>query len=264
MRRYILFWLLVMLMLVLIPPANDGHAEENWPTLIVSPPPVTIVYFDFDKTSLRPADASILKSLAKRLTAWLIENPEVAVIIEGYADGRSTQEYSIVLGAKMADSVMNYLIVLGVPAGRIKTFSCGKERPVDTRQSEEAWAKNRRVEIRIGPAAPCTPRQPYESYRGCGEYIVAGIVRTSMNGFHIVINEKTNSEHTLKVPIPEEPKLAPYIDRPMKAHLILDKMLDGTMGTVTVINSVQDRIPDPLWPVFDTGFRLIKKMECKE
>lgn len=109
-----------------------------------------------------------------------------------------------------------------------------------------------------------SPNQPYESYRGCGEYIVAGMVHSDMTGFTIVINEGTISEYKLKVPIPEEPKLAPYIDRPMKARVILDKKLDETQGEINSISSVQDRIPDPLRPLFNTGFRLIKKTDCRE
>lgn len=108
------------------------------------------------------------------------------------------------------------------------------------------------------------PGRPYENFQGCGIYWVAGIVRTTKLGFFIVVNEKTGSEYTLKSSILEEPKLAPYIDRPMQALVVIAQKLNGTIGEIARVDTVKDRIPNPLHPVFDTGFRIIKKLECKK
>lgn len=148
-RCYNIFWLFAILMMFIIHPLPDGHSGETRRALIATPPSVTTVYFG--KTSLRSSDVSTLQVLAKQLTAWLAEHHEVMVIIEGHADGRSNPEYSITLGQKMAEKVKNDLIALGVDSGRIKTISYGKDRLIDTHQCNEAWAKNRRVEIRINP-----------------------------------------------------------------------------------------------------------------
>ncbi|MGH8016612.1 MAG: peptidoglycan-associated lipoprotein Pal, partial [Candidatus Zixiibacteriota bacterium] len=43
----------------------------------------------------------------------------------------------------------DYLVGLGIKANRVSIISYGKERPVDPRHNEEAWAKNRRDEFRI-------------------------------------------------------------------------------------------------------------------
>jgi peptidoglycan-associated lipoprotein len=40
---------------------------------------------------------------------------------------------------------MEYLLSLGVPAGRMTVVSLGKERPVDPGSNEAAWARNRRA-----------------------------------------------------------------------------------------------------------------------
>lgn len=95
----------------------------------------------------------------------------------------------------------------------------------------------------------------------CGEYEVRGIVRAKKTSHEIVVNEKTMSEINIALPIGEQLKLAPYVDRAMSANLILNKKFDGTNGTSEKIISIKNRIPDPLKPG-DTGLSLIKKIEC--
>lgn len=97
----------------------------------------------------------------------------------------------------------------------------------------------------------------------CGDYEVRGVVRAGKLGHEIIINEKTMSELNITLPIQEQLKLAPYVDRPMKAVILLDKKFDGTKGVSNKIISINDRIPDPLKPK-DTGLELIKKTSCKK
>ena len=106
--------------------------------------------------------------------------------------------------------------------------------------------------------------KPYGPFQGCGEYLLAGVVRTSKEGLFIIVNEKTKSEYTFKSPTREEPKLIPYVDRPMKAKVVITKRVNGTIGALDIVQTVENRIPNPLYPVFDTGFRRIKKLECNK
>jgi peptidoglycan-associated lipoprotein len=71
----------------------------------------------------------------------------VNVTIEGHCDERGTIEYNLALGERRAKSARDYLIRFGLDRKRFKTVSYGEERPVDLRQNEEAWAKNRRAEF---------------------------------------------------------------------------------------------------------------------
>ena len=103
------------------------------------------VYFDFDKFNLR-ADARA--SLDQNI-ALLKEFPDAIVKLEGHCDERGTVEYNIALGEKRADAAKTYLVNNGIQANRVSTISYGKERPVDPRHTEDAWAKNRRVEFKI-------------------------------------------------------------------------------------------------------------------
>jgi peptidoglycan-associated lipoprotein len=98
------------------------------------------IYFDFDKSTLKPAAQDNLMKKA----AWLRANPNANVTIEGNCDDRGTNEYNLALGDRRADSAKAYLVDLGIAASRLTTVSYGEERPVCTQQTEECWAKNRR------------------------------------------------------------------------------------------------------------------------
>lgn len=98
------------------------------------------IYFEFDKSTLTPAAQDNLL----RKAAWLRENTDVTVTIEGHCDDRGTNEYNLALGDRRAESAKAFLVDLGIDPMRLTTISYGEERPVCTQQNEECWAKNRR------------------------------------------------------------------------------------------------------------------------
>jgi len=69
------------------------------------------------------------------------------VRLEGSTDERGSREYNIGLGERRAQAVRRALLLQGVAESQITTVSYGEERPAVTGHSEDAWAKNRRVEI---------------------------------------------------------------------------------------------------------------------
>ncbi|MBA4418329.1 MAG: peptidoglycan-associated lipoprotein [Syntrophus sp. (in: bacteria)] len=99
------------------------------------------INFDFDKYNIRANDAEILKGNVN----WFKANPGIKLKIEGNCDERGTVEYNLVLGQKRADSTKKYLMDLGVDGKLMDTVSYGKERPIDPRHNEAAWANNRRA-----------------------------------------------------------------------------------------------------------------------
>ena len=107
---------------------------------------VKTIYFDFDQYDIRPGDAKTLEADA----AWLKTN-DMLILIEGQCDERGTVEYNLALGDRRARTAMNYLVSLGVQAGRISTVSYGKERPVCTEHNEACWALNRRAHVLVKP-----------------------------------------------------------------------------------------------------------------
>ena len=103
------------------------------------------IRFAFDKSTIEPEARETLKKLAD----WLMKNKNTTLAIEGHCDDRGTVEYNLALGQRRADAAMKYLVDLGVERVRIATISYGKERPLDPRQNEEAWAKNRRANFTV-------------------------------------------------------------------------------------------------------------------
>jgi peptidoglycan-associated lipoprotein len=98
------------------------------------------VHFDYNKYEIMDADHAVLQ----RQSTWLAKYPSVRVTIEGHCDERGTREYNLALGARRANAVKEYLVSLGVAAGRLETISYGKERPMCTESSESCYAQNRR------------------------------------------------------------------------------------------------------------------------
>jgi peptidoglycan-associated lipoprotein len=101
------------------------------------------VYFDFDQAQVREDQLPVLAANAARIK----ENGSLAVRIEGHCDERGTVEYNLALGDHRARAARDYLVSQGVPAGRLRTISYGKEKPLDPGHSEAAWAQNRRAEF---------------------------------------------------------------------------------------------------------------------
>jgi len=103
------------------------------------------VHFSFDRYDLTPEAKRILDENAK----FLVDHPDIRVLIEGHCDSRGTVEYNLHLGQRRADTIREYLVSKGVPADRLQTISYGEERPVDPAENEEAWAKNRRAQFQV-------------------------------------------------------------------------------------------------------------------
>ena len=101
------------------------------------------VYFDFDQDAVKPEFQAIMACHAK----YLQDRPESRITLEGNADERGSREYNLGLGERRGNAVSGALQAAGGSAGQLTVVSYGEERPVDTASTEEAWAKNRRVEI---------------------------------------------------------------------------------------------------------------------
>ena len=100
-----------------------------------------VIYFDTDRFNIDSEDSARLQTQAQYLARY----PQVSITIEGHADERGTREYNLALGERRANAAKNFLVSLGVDAGRIATVSYGKERPVALGSNEESWARNRRA-----------------------------------------------------------------------------------------------------------------------
>lgn len=121
--------------------AKDAAAKRNAAAL--TDLNLQNIYFDFDKSSIRPDAREILKANAEIFT----KNSAAKIVVEGYCDERGTTEYNMALGERRAQEAKQYLINLGINASRIETISYGEEKPLDPNSTEEAWAQNRRAQF---------------------------------------------------------------------------------------------------------------------
>ncbi len=103
-----------------------------------------VVYFDFDSFVIKNEFKSMLDAHAQVLAA----NRDKRIVIEGHADERGGREYNLALGQKRAAAVLSSLKLLGANDGQMEAVSFGEERPAASGSNEDAWAKNRRAELK--------------------------------------------------------------------------------------------------------------------
>ncbi len=102
-----------------------------------------VIYFDFDKSDIKPEFVEIITVHARNLAA----HPNLKMRLEGNTDERGTREYNIGLGERRAQAVRRALMLQGVAESQLTTVSFGAERPAVEGDDEAAWAQNRRVEM---------------------------------------------------------------------------------------------------------------------
>ena len=104
-----------------------------------------MVFFDYDRAEIRGDMQDVMSRKAVALRA----NPNVTLRIEGHADERGSVEYNLALSLRRANAVREYLTGAGLDAGRFEVAAFGEEQPLETGQSEEAFARNRRAAFQI-------------------------------------------------------------------------------------------------------------------
>lgn len=114
------------------------------------PVPLTIdlkgVNFDFDKATLRPEAVVILDEAI----AILQKYPQLKVEVAGHTDSVGTEEYNQGLSERRATTVHTYLTDKGIDAARlVGPVGFGELRPIDTNDTSEGRARNRRTELNV-------------------------------------------------------------------------------------------------------------------
>jgi len=79
--------------------------------------------------------------------AYLRENPQAVITLEGHGDERGSPEYNIALGERRAQAVRQMMEFSGATAQQLPTVSYGEEKPAVDGHDESAWSQNRRVEL---------------------------------------------------------------------------------------------------------------------
>lgn len=115
--------------------AQNGHVE------------VPGIYFDFNKSDLKPESKPALDELVKLLQA----DPSLRVWVVGHTDNVGSAETNLTLSKARAASVIGALTAAGIAPARLAPFGNGPYAPVSTNATDEGRAKNRRVELVAQP-----------------------------------------------------------------------------------------------------------------
>lgn len=103
------------------------------------------IYFLFNQFQLDEASYKELEKVINLMKA----NPSAVIEISAHTDDIGSDDFNNVLSAKRAQEIVKYLNSKGIPTSRLKAKGYGKTRPLDTADTDEARAKNRRVELKI-------------------------------------------------------------------------------------------------------------------
>jgi outer membrane protein OmpA-like peptidoglycan-associated protein len=103
------------------------------------------IFFATDKAELLPESFAELD----RLVLLLQKEQALKIAIEGHTDSTGTVAHNKTLSLARATAVKQYLIQKGIDQKRLEGYGYASAKPLDTNETEEGRAKNRRVEFRI-------------------------------------------------------------------------------------------------------------------
>jgi outer membrane protein OmpA-like peptidoglycan-associated protein len=103
------------------------------------------IFFDFDKFDLKPESLVELN----RLFDLLKKNPAMKIEIGGHTDNKGTAEYNQRLSESRARSVYDFLVNKGIDKNRLSYKGYGLTKPIDTNDTDEGRANNRRTEFKV-------------------------------------------------------------------------------------------------------------------
>ena len=101
------------------------------------------IFYDYDSFIVKDEYKPLLEAHA----AYLKNNRNARIKVEGNTDERGSREYNLALGQKRSESVKRVLTLLGVSESQIDTVSFGEEKPRNPASNESAYAENRRCDL---------------------------------------------------------------------------------------------------------------------
>lgn len=103
------------------------------------------IYFDFNKATLKTESFTELNKVVN----FLEQNPTVEIEISGHTDNKGSDEYNLALSQGRSQAVVDYLAGQGIGGNRLTAKGYGESKPVETNETEDGRAINRRVEFTV-------------------------------------------------------------------------------------------------------------------
>ena len=105
------------------------------------------VLFAVNESELQPASTAIIDRLAKALLAIGIGG----TLIEGHTDSTGASDYNQALSQRRAASVQAVMVQAGMAAPAVRIIGLGETDPIDSNDTPEGRAQNRRVVVIVAP-----------------------------------------------------------------------------------------------------------------
>ena len=106
------------------------------------------VYFEFNKSDIKPESYSVLDGAAETIKTVFAGNPKTKIEIQGHTDSKGSDAYNLDLSNRRANAVKDYLVINhNINPDRLMARGYGESKPVASNDNEIGRAKNRRVEF---------------------------------------------------------------------------------------------------------------------
>lgn len=103
------------------------------------------IFFEFNSAELKVESMAELEILVQ----FLNDYPRLKIEIEGHTDNIGKDDYNQNLSEQRARVVYDFLVAQGIDAGRLTYRGYGESQPVESNDTEEGRAMNRRTEFKI-------------------------------------------------------------------------------------------------------------------
>jgi OOP family OmpA-OmpF porin len=133
------------------PAVVEKPAQAPQPEVLLTSPvgpkqvETVTVFFDFDKSELKPATITTLDALVAKAKGKTVE----ATIVVGHTDSIGTPEYNLKLSVRRAEAVKAHLTSKGIDPSTVFTEGKGLSAPARSNDTAEGRATNRRADIEL-------------------------------------------------------------------------------------------------------------------
>jgi len=134
---------------VIVDPKDIGPDKKVLRDITLTPSGETMrldnLIFPQGKSVIDPKSFDELDEVAQMMK----ENSKMVIQLEGHTDNQGSAKANMELSESRVEAVKKYLVSKGIAKDRVKTKALGGSQPLSNEMTQEARARNRRVEMRI-------------------------------------------------------------------------------------------------------------------
>ena len=101
------------------------------------------IRFDVNKATIKPESMGVINEISKLMK----DHPEISFSVEGHTDSDGEATFTQSLSERRAEAVVAEFVRLGIDKTRLTSKGFGESAPIDTNNTPEGKANNRRVEF---------------------------------------------------------------------------------------------------------------------